>query len=126
MDVDDGNGAADVAGEADAEKQDIDAQKAEHQPEHIEEEKEIADSTSTLPFRPTRSQSTDDAKASFRHQLEQKRSRAWKTHRHCPSAPVWEKSKGSIPCADTARAIFFDVLRGERMGEGGKDKQLFV
>jgi hypothetical protein len=37
-----GNGAADVAGAADAEKQDT--QKAEHQPEHIEEEKEIADS----------------------------------------------------------------------------------
>jgi hypothetical protein len=66
VDVNEGDGAADVAGAAGAEEQGMGAEKAKHQPEHIEEEKEMAHNTSTLPFRPTWSESTDDAKASFR------------------------------------------------------------
>jgi hypothetical protein len=59
MDVDEA-----AAGAAGAEE-DIGEKKTKHQPEHIEEE-EMAHTTSTLPFRPTWSQTIDQAKAHFR------------------------------------------------------------
>lgn len=46
--VDGGDGAADVAG---ANAQGLGAEKAKHPPEHIGEQKEMVDNTSTLPFR---------------------------------------------------------------------------
>jgi hypothetical protein len=66
MHMNKGGGAADVVGVACGEEQDMGTEKAKHQPEHIVEEKEMVDSTSTLPFRLTLSQSTDKAKTPFR------------------------------------------------------------
>jgi hypothetical protein len=66
MDTNKGDGAADVAGVACGEEQDMSTENAKHQPEHIVEEKEMVGSTSTLPFRLTLSQSTDKAKVPFR------------------------------------------------------------
>jgi hypothetical protein len=66
MDISKDDDAADVVGMACCEEQDMSTENAEHQPEHIVEEKEMVDSTSTLPFRLTLSQSIDKAKVGFR------------------------------------------------------------
>lgn len=66
MDMNKGDGAADVMGVACGEEQEMSTEGTKHQPEHIVEEKEMVDRTSTLPFRLTLSQSTDKAKVLFR------------------------------------------------------------
>lgn len=57
IDMDEGDNATDD------EEKDLGTEKTKHQLEHIEEEKEMANSTSKLSFNPTCSQSTDKAKA---------------------------------------------------------------
>lgn len=44
-------GAVGTVGAVGAEEQDMGIEEAKHQPEHIEEEKDIVDNPSTLPFR---------------------------------------------------------------------------
>ena len=64
MDVGEGEDVGD--GEAGAEEQDMGIQEAKYQPEHIGEEKDIVDNSSTLPFRSLQTRFSDRAKAPLR------------------------------------------------------------